>query len=1067
MKNLSKLFFISILFLSLALTGCGNRNDVKRSDVSFQGLNTEEIGSESGNYGDLRALLGHITYRGLFDLLDGSLKKLNELQAVGATTTQDAQTLYNILSNMHNMMLDQKIKYESTGEDVDTPMADATDALAKLIQIANANKVGGILNDVIKQTGTNLGGYAMISYMLSADDATLEGLTKGVTIGSFDSAPGLNDGKEQFTKLMGLTHGIINPAADGKYNQLHTDLGNVMDALKTNEIKNLTVGDAKDLASSLLDALSTDGDDTGSETPPYPVENKVFLDNIMSAMEYLWVNDPQFRADLVSLLKESGNLMAKDINGDTDMGRVITAAQQLLAPGHRDHLKQFVTSALHGIARISDGNTLEGVVTGLAGLDTNGDKILDVRNDYSADGIGKGLVYSVTNNMYGQERETADVKTSSLRALMFMMQHGNVKLAYSNLIYTLALMTSPNNGGTVANPIYPNQALPDDAKWNVDIFTIGEVVNAIRWGRAWSAVGHDKTNAPYPFMSAADINPKDDIVDIYEALDWVLYTKEYSVVGLAIPNLTSFSGFVTMVTNPLIKAAYVMPAGINDPFPAFVELAGGKAPSGEGTDVNAFANRKGTAGERHKLFGLFAPLMEYFWDPNGDGNPADERVLDMVALLVYMNEIDAAIKDNIDPAQKLYINYSLPYESLLTSLLGQPSNVGTPNANATLRLDNSGDIMKLIDGGDQRDGGMLYYALRDHDPANITKPIGQRNDGILLDRALDMIVRIVFELDSNKYMLSNGKTTFKGLMEKLNIQAMTEDNITSTVTTLFDGKDGKAPLIDTAYDMLAGDDAKKALVNITTPMGQMLVNLTATNAQTGTANVVALIEDGRAMWPILKGVVKIEDTGDSTLGDFIDYLTKKNDDGSDNAFMLNAKTLAYKVLDIQDSTYNPGGELTDTTPLTGDNGMLVHLLGGVGLVDTIKGVLGLNGLYDLSPLMDFLVEVTNASNSNLLWQAMDQGGTLLDDIMGNESMSVSFLKAFVKPVDVNHDGINDGTVLEDIFNLINLEDVDFNGVLNDVAELLDPENIDLRPGSDTFDGLFNILDFVVKNSVVK
>jgi hypothetical protein len=59
----------------------------------------------------------------------------------------------------------------------------------------------------------------------------------------------------------------------------------------------------------------------------------------------------------------------------------------------------------------------------------------------------------------------------------------------------------------------------------------------------------------------------------------------------------------------------------------------------------------------------------------------------------------------------------------------------TVRANATFRLDDSGEIMKLIDGGTNYDGGMLYYALRDHDG-------NAANDGILLDRALDMIVRM-------------------------------------------------------------------------------------------------------------------------------------------------------------------------------------------------------------------------------------------------------------------------------------------------------------------------------------
>jgi hypothetical protein len=399
-----------------------------------------------------------------------------------------------------------------------------------------------------------------------------------------------------------------------------------------------------------------------------------------------------------------------------------------------------------------------------------------------------------------------------------------------------------------------------------------------------------------------------------------------------------------------------------------------------------------------------------------------------------------------------------------TAPVGVYVTSATSRSNATFRQDDSGEIMKLIDGGTNYDGGMLYYALRDHDG-------NAANDGILLDRALDMIVRIVFKLDSESSKLSNGKTTFDGLMEKLDIQAMTDEGINDTVTTLFDGKDGDKPLIDSAYELLV--DNHDALVGITKPVGQMLVNLSAANAQTGDANVIALIEDARTVWPILKDMVSTDDTGEeSTLGDYLDYLTAENGDGSDNPLMLNGKKIAYKVLDIQDATYNPDGELTMETPLTGDNGMVAHLLGGVSWVDTLKEYVGLeNGLYDFSPLMDFLVAATGSPD--ILWTALNDGGDMLDKVMGNEtgyteaSLSLSFLQALVKPVDSNKDGISDGSVLVDLTNMIQLEGVDFDGVLVEVSDLMAPGNIDLKPGSDTFEGLLKVLDFVIENTTVK
>ncbi|MEN6474297.1 MAG: hypothetical protein ABFD81_09805 [Syntrophaceae bacterium] len=1045
MKKMCRLMMVTILFIGLALPGCGGRNDVERSDAesSLGALNSEEVlGSEEGKYEELRALMGNITYGELLSMLDGSMKKLNTLQTQGATTRDDYLNLYYIFNNMRTMMLEDQATYESSGgaeEARDTAMSEASQALSELVAMMAENHVGQVLNDVIRQTGPNLNVEPMLAYALAADDNIIQNAVGGVTIGTINQT--------DFNTLMQVANGLVDP--DGKYPTLHDDLGNVMDGLKGNEIQNLTIQDAKDLISSLLDALSAEDDDADATTP-YPVENKEFVDNLMAALDDLWENDPQFKADLVSLLAESGKLMAVENGGETDMGRVITVAQELLAPAHRDNLRQFVNSAMHGLIATSDGDTLKAIIEKITKTDTDLDGVAETMNTYTG-GVGKGLVGTVTHNMYNQPRTSASVKTSGLRALMFMMQEANLGLTLLG-IPELSLITSPD-GGTVSSITI------NTAKW-----TVGEVATAQRWARDYNT---KKSASAYAFMADADDNG-DGYIDIYEAFDWTLYTKRYRMMGIGVPGLTEYYGLVGTLTNPLVQA--LMPVGISDPFGAFVELAGGVATSGEGTSVDAFKNREGTAGQRHKLFGLFAPLMEYFWDPNGDGSysNAEVRVADMVAMLVGMNEID------VDADQNPYITYasatsaykSMAYLATPSAPMGVEVPGVTARANATFRLDDSGEIMKLIDGGTNYDGGMLYYALRDHDG-------NAANDGILLDRALDMIVRIVFKLDSETSKLSNGKTTFDGLMEKLDIQGMTDESINDTVTTLFDGEDGEKPLIDSAYELLV--DNHDALVGITKPMGQMLVNLAAINARTGDANVISLIDDARTVWPILKDMVSTEDTGEeSTLGDYIDYLTAENEDGSDNPLMLNGKKIAYKVLDIQDATYNPGGELTMDTPLTGNDGMVAHLLGGVSWVDTLKEYIGLeNGLYDFSPLMDFLVAATGSPD--ILWAALHDGGDMLDKVMGNvddpaytkASLSLSFVRALVKPVDSDKDGKSEGSVLADITNMIQLEGVDFDGVLMDVSDLLAPGNVDLRPGSETFDGLLNILNFVIENSTVR
>lgn len=1016
MKNISRWIVISVLFYGLILAGCDKRSDVERDEVSFEALNSEEILGESSDYQNLRALMGNLTYKELLNLLDGSLKKLNALQAQGYTTSADYQTLYNILNNMYTMMLeDQAAHANDPAEGV--AMSEASQALSDLVTMAAENHVGSLLNQVIRQTGPQVlteNIYPMLAYALSADDALLKGAFGGVSLGSFEN-------EEDFRLVMRKLNGLLD--SDGKYADLHDRLGDIIDAAKKNKVNNLTFGDMRDLVASLVDSLGETSEAEEDDVSSSTVGKEEVVDNVTAALDDLW-NDPAFREDLLIVLAEAGDLMAVENGGDTDFGRILLVARQLLAPARRDNLRQFVTSALHGLAPSSDGETLEGLIERIAGTDTNQDGVLDTRQVYQ-EGIGAGLLMSVTRNMYNQDRRTAEVKTSGLRALMYMMQEANVvphaQLFGANLLDlgpVLGMMDSPD-GGTVAN------VTTNMAEW-----TVGEVVTAMKDHPDWT---------------------------VYRAFDWVLYEKRYQMVLGSLPLMT-FNGMVHMMTNDTIIALMTNQnallkmkpnlVGIIDPFPAFVELAGGWAPSGEGTKADAFMNRAGTAGQRHKLFGLFAPLMQYYWDPNGDGNPADQRVGDMVKMLVLMNEIDC------DAAQNPYIDYSLPYVALSSN-------------DASFKTDASGIFMKLIDGGDQRDGGMLYYALRSHD-GDSTK------DGILLDKALDLIVRIVFALDSEKYVLSNGETTFNYLLRKLDIQRMDEEDINDIVTALFDGTDGDAPLIETVYKLL--NNNHDPLVAIAKPVGTLLLTLAANNTGTNTSNLEALVADGQDVWPILKEMVAVEDdTEESTLGDLIDYLTKKKTDGSDNPFMRNAKILAYRILDVKHATYNAGGKLSEDVPLTGPDGLLVHLLGSDSLIAKTLDFVGLadNGLYDFGPLKDFLLAATGSPD--ILWTALNDGGDMLDRVMGDESLSLSFVRSLVTPVDKNGDGVKEAAVLYDILRLVDLEpaladDEFMDRVLNDVALLLTPKNPDedpLAPGGETFKMLLKVLEFVLNNTTVK
>jgi hypothetical protein len=343
--------------------------------------------------------------------------------------------------------------------------------------------------------------------------------------------------------------------------------------------------------------------------------------------------------------------------------------------------------------------------------------------------------------------------------------------------------------------------------------------------------------------------------------------------------------------------------------------------------------------------------------------------------------------------------------------------------------------MQTIEG--KNGDGLLSYALRSHTTLN-------EEDGILLDKLLNILVKVVFKLDSSEY--SNGESLFNALLRELNITKMEEADINDLVTLLFDGKDGNQPLIETAYKLVHNNH--DALVTIGKPMGELLVVL----GDAHTSTLDSMIADVRKAIPIFTDLVDFN-SEENTLGDLLDYLTTENADGSDNPFMKNMKIIATRLLDVKDSDYNPNGFVTDDTPITGPNGMLVHLLGDANN----------KGYYDFQPLMDLLRDATGSPD--ILWAVVDGGGAMFDKVIGDEDLSLKFVRSLFSPVDANLDGKLEDAVVYSMLDIMHFEQADMQGVLGDVAALL--SGTDLKPGSAMFDQLLKILDFVVKGATVQ
>jgi hypothetical protein len=169
--------------------------------------------------------------------------------------------------------------------------------------------------------------------------------------------------------------------------------------------------------------------------------------------------------------------------------------------------------------------------------------------------------------------------------------------------------------------------------------------------------------------------------------------------------------------------------------------------------------------------------------------------------------------------------------------------------------------------------------------------------------------------------------------------------------------------------------------------------------------------------------------------------------------MKNMKIIATRLLDVKDSDYNPNGFVTDDTLITGPNGMLVHLLGDANN----------KGYYDFQPLMDLLRDATGSPD--ILWVVVDDGGAMFDKVIGDEELSLKFIRSLFSPVDANLDGKLEDAVVYSMLDIMHLEQADLQGVLGDVAALL--SGTDLKPGSTMFDQLLKILDFVVKGTTVQ
>lgn len=364
-----------------------------------------------------------------------------------------------------------------------------------------------------------------------------------------------------------------------------------------------------------------------------------------------------FKADLHNLVDAAQNMVMS-----ADLEHIYEALDRILSlndnpdPG-RNTLARFMDKAIRGLAPISDGDSIKGLIIALSNIDER--SLQDSAN------LNNDLIMVLTTNMYGQRLDSADVGVCELRTLLFLITVANVeqhlKLAGIDTgIPLLNLVDSPDHP-------YGEPGTVRDQTVNISQWAIGEIVTAIRWGRE----GKFKVGGSHVTL------------DEYQAYDWLMYKKRYTL-HLAGMKLMTFNGMAGLMSSGIVQL--FLPAGINDTFPSLVDLGGGMTDAEyaggtySGFTYSSWLERYGTAGRRHKFLALVAPLMEFCW--NAKDSDGRQRSGDLVQVLAGLNEI----------APETYARLK---------------KGSTANRDATLRRDDKPSVLKVV-----QDSNLLVYLVQ-------------------------------------------------------------------------------------------------------------------------------------------------------------------------------------------------------------------------------------------------------------------------------------------------------------------------------------------------------------------
>ena len=1116
--KMTSYILIGMVALIFVIGGCGQRNDMDRGDLDFVSMNLDQVFSPE-QYPYLNSFLGDMTGKDMLTILDSCLAIINKTNAMGYTTNLDYRTLLNIITRLRDTMAEEMVS-----ESLDTTLVADLEALLAIMAGEDADypeaQIGATLDQLIRRLGPDClrdQVNDLLTYIMLTDSQTLQNAVSGINLDN------ITDHQDAFTNLMSTVNGLVDPRQDGRYAGLYEGLfdyggtDGIVDQLGQVAGSDITLGDLQPM---LDDLGAIDFSSTGLLT----AETETQLDMTITALEKIisgqassidqadienitgllskllhWWNttDSGINQDVLrDTVTEVIDLLATDAEARQELAEVLYSVARLLNSGDLPEilteldtvldeeglstdqtLETLLTNVLSQMPASSDANRL--LPEDLFGTATASDTgiLTRIASDYSQyDGVDEGLSdYMVQRDQSGNLR-TSSGNESALVALLKAMQNADINASMS--VVALAIPISI----TALDIVYPQyyqgfswHNCDKDDTTNISEFLVGEIVRAIKY--RYGVTGADITMGGAP--STADYDGS-GAVDPNEAMYWLLWQKRYHVeYSLLITFETDYDGVLdfafmrlqdltALITSPSSSsygldlappvhsnASTVYPGRIRDYIPALAALSGWDYTvtygSGHVTAVSA-AQNPATTSPRHTLIALMWPLMEYFWE-NG---------------------------------------YSGELVSLLTGMLDS-STIDTVSGVLVADSATTAHVLQALEGLDGT--GTLVMALSTH---------GTNDEG-LLDNALPLLCRIINRLDEAGVLRTNAENLTGELGAALEDWVEAADNPGQDPDTLFIQKLSQTLFTDTDSQGRTAIDRTRlfleqnhdALADLCASLGDLMVQndsldpLISYVASDNLFTNLQTIWDYGNTWDKLSADIDAISlsiqtiTGDpdydlllsleTLMDDLADldndqfdidnkpmtallrHLLRQGDTaGSYNPFVDNLLRIVCQALDLYDENYNTAALVSST---------------GISENTTIvDAVASLSGYYDLEPIMYLLSGLTEKQTDDgdlLLYKLIADLSTLGDEVLGTEDLPISILQCLFRDVTVNGTTTSAFAVVIDQIDLSGVENesVSMQDVIHDLYTLF--SGLDMTPGGDVYTTIYQALDFVVENTVVR